>query len=326
MPSRELDSLLLRNYATADGITERYERELAKRYKAAFDEIDRSLAKLYAQVGDKPTIAEARRYGRLEKLHKAIADEYYKLTKELIRGTRDTSAAVWSQGVYGTEWAYDQAIGASVKWPVLSVEAIRASVWSGDSGEQFSERFRNWSTRDVLTFQNKITSALAMGKGYAATARVVRDTVNATYNQAIRIVRTESTRNYTQGHLEVYDKLAGLGIKARKRWVATLDTRTRDSHGILDGEYADNDGLFHVHGASAEGPGLFGIPEEDINCRCRVVEEIDELAPSYRRIRGEGIVPYQSFTQWASERGWSPTKGWDIQSKAKLTESQYRKY
>ena len=326
MPSRELDSLLLRNYAMAEGISERYERELAKRYRAAYDEIDKALAKLYAQVGGKPTITEARRYGRLEKLLNAISSEYYKLTKEVILGTRDTSAAIWAQGAYGTEWAYDQALGTSVKWPVLSVEAIRASVWNGESGEQFSQRFRNWATKDVITFQNKITSALAMGKGYQATARVVRDTVNATYNQAIRIVRTESTRNYTQGHLEVYDKLESLGIDARKKWAATLDTRTRDTHGILDGEYADKDGMFHVRGQSAAGPGLFGVPEEDINCRCRIVEEIEDLAPAYRRVRGDGIVPYTTFKDWAESRGWSESKGWPIEAKTKLALEQTMKY
>ena len=326
MPSRELDKLLNQSYNIAEQLVKEFERELAKTYKAAYVEIDNQLSKLYASMGDTPSLLEARRYGRLDNLMSAIKRQYRELTTKTIKETRNLSASVYAQGAYGTEWAYDQAIGTAIKWPVIPVEAIRASVWNSVAGEQFSERFRNWSTRDVITFQNRIAQSLAMGKGYSYTSKRIRETIEASAYQAMRIARTESTRNYTQGHLQVYDSLEDVGIKAKKQWVATLDTRTRDTHGILDGQYADEDGLFHIHGDSAEGPGLFSDPSESINCRCRVIEVIDGLAPEYRRIKGEGIVPYQTYEQWAKDKGWSPSTGWDLEAKARLAESQARKY
>ena len=326
MPSRELDKLLNQNYDSAERLVKTFERELAKAYKSAYQEIDKQLSKLYASMGSTPSLSEARRYSRLDNLMLAIKVQYRELTKRAIKDTRNLSASVYAQGAYGTEWAYDQSIGTSIKWPVIPVDAIRQSVWNSVAGEQFSERFRNWSTRDVITFQNRIAQSLAMGKGYAYTSKRIRETVEASAYQAMRIARTESTRNYTQGHLQVYDNLEDVGIKARKQWVATLDTRTRDTHGILDGQYADEDGLFHIHGDSAEGPGLFSDPAESINCRCRVIEVIDGLAPEYRRVRGEGIQPYQTFEQWAKDKGWSPTSGWDLEAKARLAESQAIKY
>jgi len=326
MPSRELDKLLLRNADRTDATTRAFEAELAKRYREAYKEIEGQLASLYAKMGDSPSLTEARRYGRLDSVKRAIAEEYRKLTRKAINGTLDNSASTYADAYYGSAWAYDQALGVEVKWPLLPVEAIRASVWSGATGENFSARLRQWNTRELLTLQNKITSGLAQGFGYSKIARTVKKEVNDDYSRILRIVRTEAGRNYTQGHLELYDKLDDLGIKAKKQWVATLDTRTRDTHGALDGQFADEKGLFYIGGDSAEGPGLFSQPENVINCRCRIIEVIDGLEPEFRRVRGKGIVEYQSFEQWARPLGWTPEKGWPIEAKARVAEEQARKY
>jgi SPP1 gp7 family putative phage head morphogenesis protein len=309
-PTRELDKLLLSNNNAADGITKRFEKELAKRYRSAYAEIEAQIAKLFAKMGDSPSLAEAKRYARLDNLRAAIIAEYRKLTKYAIDGTRSNSASVYARGSYGTQWAYDQAVGVELKWPVLSVEAIRASVWNGDTGENFAKRFKNWETKDVITWQNKITQGLILGQSYAQTARAVRDAVGMSYNQAIRIVRTEAHRNYSQGHLETYSHTEELGIQARKQWVATLDTRTRDTHGALDGVYEDENGLFYPGGNPAQGPGLSNVAAEDINCRCRLIEVIEGFEPELRRARDEGIIPYQSFNDWASNKGYTSEKGW----------------
>ena len=324
--ARELDKLLLRNADRTEATTKAFEAELRRRYLIAYGTIENALADLYAKMGDTPSIRESRRYGRLDKLSKAIAAEYKKLTGWELSRIRDHSAANYAEAYYGTAWAYDQHIGVEVSWPVISVEAIRQSVWSGATGENFSERLRQWNTKELLTINGKITSSLAQGFGYSKTARIVKKEVADDYSRIMRIVRTEAHRNYSQGHLDLYDRLEGLGIDARKQWVATLDIRTRDTHGHLDGTFSDDRGLFRSGGGSAEGPGLFGIPSEDINCRCRVVEIVDGLAPEYRRIRGEGITEYKTFEQWARPMGWTPEKGWPIEAKAKLAESQARKY
>ena len=106
-----------------------------------------------------------------------------------------------------------------------------------------------------------------------------------------------------------------------------MDTRTRDAHGYLDGEYADDEGNFSsTAGGYGPAPGMMGNASDNINCRCRVVEEIEGFSPDLRRIRGEGIVEYTTFIDWAKDKGWSPTTGWDIQKKAILAEEQARKY
>jgi len=337
-PTRELDKLLLRNADRTEATTKAFEQELAKRYREAYKVIEGQLASLYAKMGDSPSLTEARRYGRLDSVKRAIAEEYRKLTRKAINGTLDNSASTYADAYYGSAWAYDQALGVAIKWPILPVEAIRASVYSTQSGEYFVDRFRNWEIKDTMKINQTITRMLVTGQSINKTARAlsrkswfektveaIRDDMSKSYQHAQMIVRTEAGRNYTQGHLELYDKLDDLGIKAKKQWVATLDTRTRDTHGALDGQFADEKGLFYIGGDSAEGPGLFSQPENVINCRCRIIEVIDGLEPEFRRVRGKGIVEYQTYEQWAKDNGKTST-GWPIEAKARVAESQARRY
>lgn len=311
MPTRDLSELLLRNASDNEAATAEAERRMAARYRASYREIEAQIAKVYASIGvSDDLLSAARKYGRLNAMLESIAAEYHTLTKQNIKDTEANSARAYTDAAYSTEWAYEQNLGISIRWPVLPIEAIRASVYDASSGEDFEERYKNWETKDVLAFKSIITQSLAQGHNYAKTARRVRDAVGTSYDHASLIVRTEANRAYNEGHLEIYDQLGELGIQARKRWEATLDKRTRPSHGALDGEYADDDGLFWINGESAEAPGMFSDPAEVINCRCRVVEIVDGLAPTLRRIRDVGIQPYVTFKQWAEPQGWSETKGW----------------
>jgi SPP1 gp7 family putative phage head morphogenesis protein len=267
MPTRDLSRLLLTSADNNEAETARFEKELAARYRASYKNIEAEIAKLYASIGrTDDLLSAARKYNRLNSLLEAINSEYKALTNTAIKSTLDNSARSFAEGAYSTEWAYDQALGVSIKWPVLPVEAIRASVWDASSGEDFEERYKNWAVKDVIRFKSAITQSIAQGQSYDKTARRMRDSMNMSFSQAQRIVQTESNRNYNQGHLDVYNELEDLGIEARKQWVATLDKRTRDSHGAMDGEYADDEGLFYPGGVPAEAPGLSGDPAEDINC------------------------------------------------------------
>lgn len=63
-----------------------------------------------------------------------------------------------------------------------------------------------------------------------------------------------------------------MGIDVRARWMATLDSRTRDSHRKLDGEVAGDDGKFS-NGLRYPGDPT-GLASEVWNCRCTLVASI----------------------------------------------------
>lgn len=55
----------------------------------------------------------------------------------------------------------------------------------------------------------------------------------------------------------------------QKMWDAILDERTRPTHFELDGTVKNlNEDFTTFLGNVAPAPGMFGVPEEDVNCRC----------------------------------------------------------
>jgi hypothetical protein len=57
-----------------------------------------------------------------------------------------------------------------------------------------------------------------------------------------------------------------------------------------------------VGGNKTAGPLRSGVAAEDINCRCRVRGQIEGYEPKVRRIRDEGVVPYETYQSWNKRR------------------------
>lgn len=81
----------------------------------------------------------------------------------------------------------------------------------------------------------------------------------------VRIAETETHRDANTAALDTAKKAGA----RNKTWVTMMDDRVRDSHDYLLGQTVGIDEDFYTwDGAHAPAPGMFGIPEEDCNCRC----------------------------------------------------------
>lgn len=130
-------------------------------------------------------------------------------------------------------------------------------------------------TRDEVTFL--LRDAVAEGVGIDEMKRRLRGFFEegAAY-RAERIARTEVVSSSNAANLAAYQIS---GVVDGKEWLAVQDDRTRESHADLDGQRRGIAEEFQApNGAHAQGPGLFGIPEEDINCRCTVRPVLADLA------------------------------------------------
>ena len=88
-----------------------------------------------------------------------------------------------------------------------------------------------------------------------------------------RIAETDATRIYNQGALDAV-KANGSGAGVNKRWATMNDDRVRDTHSYLEGMVVPYNAEFYTYdGDHAAAPGMFSLPENNINCRC-VVEVI----------------------------------------------------
>lgn len=99
--------------------------------------------------------------------------------------------------------------------------------------------------------------------------------------RAENIARTETLRAVSQARQEALEQtLEQAGVEAeavRRRWVATKDARTRDSHAAMDGQEVGMDEPFITpSGVPIMWPGDPNAPaSESINCRCTVQTLID---------------------------------------------------
>lgn len=84
----------------------------------------------------------------------------------------------------------------------------------------------------------------------------------------IRIAETETHRDANESALNTA-KRAGA---TKKTWVTMLDDRVRTDHDYLEGSTVGIDEDFYTwQGYHAPAPGLFGVAEEDVNCRCELI-------------------------------------------------------
>lgn len=77
---------------------------------------------------------------------------------------------------------------------------------------------------------------------------------------------------------QAYSAAANSGINIRKEWLVSDDDKVRDTHIELDGQIVDVNQKFVVPstGDSTESPAAFGVPAEDINCRCTLIPVIED--------------------------------------------------
>lgn len=84
----------------------------------------------------------------------------------------------------------------------------------------------------------------------------------------IRIAETETHRDANTAALETATRAGATS----KTWVTMLDDRVRDTHNYLEGVTVSiNEDFYTFGGAHAQAPGMFGVPEEDVNCRCELL-------------------------------------------------------
>jgi SPP1 gp7 family putative phage head morphogenesis protein len=298
------DNLFKQGETAADKLIVDTEKRLVTEYKASLKELRSQLAEMYAKYaqGDTLTYAEMSKYNRLNALFDNINHEVKKLgqrgVNHLIKLGEDSYEASFYRSAYAIEAGGGAGNMVSIGWGQLSPEVIKASVMNELSGLNISERYKKRTEDQLFRIREQITQSLNMGESYPKMAARIKSELDADATRAMRVARTEGHRNTQAGRLECIDRAENKGVDLVRVWSASLDERTRDAHGALDGQEADAEGYFHSNGAKTKHPGGFGVSELDINCRCSIRSEIRGFAPKIRRVRGQGETEYKTYDQW----------------------------
>lgn len=82
-----------------------------------------------------------------------------------------------------------------------------------------------------------------------------------------------------------------------------MDKKTRHDHRELDGQTVEVDEKFTIRGHTAEGPRLFGVASEDVDCRCTTIEIVDGIAPEVRKDNEtKTVIQYKSYSEWLDNK------------------------
>lgn len=126
---------------------------------------------------------------------------------------------------------------------------------------------KRWNRRQI---QSVMTQSILQGEPIPKIAKRLAETVGErNMHSAIRNARTMTTSAENAGRLDSYRRAKDMGIEVMKTWVATLDSRTRHTHRMIDGETVDVDEPFSNGLMFPADPD--GDPEEVYNCRCTLV-------------------------------------------------------
>lgn len=129
----------------------------------------------------------------------------------------------------------------------------------------------------TLTTKNKIANVLSTGirEGDSIqdmSAKIASDAGGVA--RATRIARTEVISASNLGSIE---GARATGLPLNKTWLATRDTRTRDTHDEADGQTVAMDELFNVGGSLLDFPGDWSNNAdlaEIIQCRCTTIYQV----------------------------------------------------
>lgn len=94
------------------------------------------------------------------------------------------------------------------------------------------------------------------------------DDETGTVDEIIRVVDTDLNRVYNDSILDVGERADGTVMKT---WQTMEDDRVRDTHSPLQSVKIPVDARFYAwDGDSARYPGDFTLPQNNVNCRCRI--------------------------------------------------------
>lgn len=241
--------------------------ELKRAYQRALQDINVKIADLMARtdVQNLQSIIYQVQY------QKALKDQISGFLDVLHQGNFETISQYLTE-CYENGWIgtlYDlQGQGIPLLFRI-DQEQVRLAV---ETNSKLSKRLYESLGLDIKALKKSVRSELSRGiaqsLSYREIARNLSNTSNISFNNAVRIARTEGHRINQEATYNCQKEAKKRGCEILKRWDASLDNKTRRAHQELDGQTVDVDEPFVFGGHTAMYPSGFGVASLDINCRC----------------------------------------------------------
>lgn len=139
-----------------------------------------------------------------------------------------------------------------------------------------------WNAKKV---NSELLQAIKSGESIDDIADRLMSVTDMNKTSAIRNARTMTTAFENMGRIKGMEDMSEIGVTVYKKWIATLDKHTRDTHKELNKDEAipynksfhTSDGVIKYPGDPSANPSLV------YNCRCTLGVEIKEFKPKLHR-------------------------------------------
>lgn len=167
----------------------------------------------------------------------------------------------------------------------------------------------SWNGRGI---QNAITQGIIQGESIPKIAkRIGQETGERNRKAMIRQARTSMTGAQNAGRVAAMHDAKEMGIRVKKKWIATLDSKTRDAHAELDGQEVEEDQPFVVNGMEIMYPGDPNAdPSLVYNCRCTLGWVYPDYPASGQRRDNETgeIIDDITYREWEQGKAGKASK------------------
>lgn len=277
-----------------------YEKEIIRNYQLALKELRSRIAFIYEKYDG--SWIELNRYNRYVKLEKEIAEEIRKLTgknaKTLIKGLMET----YEEAYYRTAYVLTNAVQTDLIFVMLDRELVRKAIENPLDKVGFLARNKELHQVLLRQLRENITQSFILGESYRTAAKRIKNRMDVGASRALTIARTEMHRVRHQAQYGSMLEGEKRGITLSRTWLSAVDSRTRHSHAMADGQTVKLDKPYEVNGEKLMYPGdPAGSPENIINCRCTELENVEGFKPKYRRVKGIGITSYRTFEEFKKQ-------------------------
>jgi len=307
------------------------QKDISKEWKAYIKKVEKDikpLEKAYEKAkksGDKSAIDQLGKELEQAKKSATLQNSYYKgmvdMTTKHIADANQTALAYvnnempWIYTVNYNDFA-QKGINMGVAFNLVDESTVQRMVTQGDIQLPKKKidipKDKRWNTKQI---NSQVLQGIVQGESLSkisdrifpeimkktdltgATVEETAGIIKKNEEAARRNARTMVTGAQNGGRYDSYKRAERLGIKLNQVWVATLDSRTRASHALMDGEERKVGEQFSN---GLEYPGdPSGDPSEVYNCRCRIIAQIEgvdfnmsDTSARWNRLEGE------SYEDW----------------------------
>lgn len=255
-------------------------------------------------------LAQIGRGKRFEALRDRVAERMTVANEVAAAYINDQTPGIYSLNRNYAAYTIEQQVGADVGFDLWDEQTVRRLIVERPNLMPYYPPKRavkrgidlKWGKRQITA---QVTNAILQGESIKQMAdRLQKNIPTMNRTSAIRAARTAVTGAQNAGRMDSYFQAEAMGIRLKKRWLATLDNRTRHAHQLLDGQVQDNDKPFHSVLGDIMFPGdPDAAPANVYNCRCTMIAEVEgvDTSDALRRDRW-GPLPNMTFAQWERQK------------------------